>query len=174
MIIIHSVQKLLNTSRLKPAKYLSAASQGQELHSWYARLLATGFIGKLLVMYVHEPSLLIIICRGKTVQGTIPQFFERLPSLLGRFNFIDGFIEKEMVLIREGYVVSKTNSKSMLARINAMVVNIEWNCSRYQSYDSIDLDEIEDIYMHWLTFNLLNPGEMKYTIEYWKEKGLVD
>jgi hypothetical protein len=41
MIIIHGVQKLLNTSRLKPALYISEASENQHLHSWYARLLAT-------------------------------------------------------------------------------------------------------------------------------------
>jgi hypothetical protein len=41
MILIHGVQKLLNTSRLKPALYISQAGENQMLHNCYARLLAT-------------------------------------------------------------------------------------------------------------------------------------
>ena len=69
-IIIHAVQKLLNTSRLKAAQYVSEGAKDQLLHRWYARLVSTGFPGKLLVMYVHEPSLLTVVCRGKTIGGT--------------------------------------------------------------------------------------------------------
>ena len=82
MIIIHAVQKLLNTGKLKPALFISQPSAGQHLHSWYAKLLSTGFRGKLLVMYVHEPSLLTVLTKGKTINSTLPQFYTRLPQLL--------------------------------------------------------------------------------------------
>ncbi len=49
MIIIHAVQKLLNISRIKPALFVSEPTEGQHLHSWYARIISTGFPGKLLV-----------------------------------------------------------------------------------------------------------------------------
>jgi hypothetical protein len=114
MIIIHAVQKLLNTSKQKPALFVSEASVNQHLHSWYAKLLSTGFAGKLLVMYVHEPSLLTVLTKGKTINSTLPQFYARLPQLLARTNFKPEFISTEMKLVKDGYVVSKTNSKSML------------------------------------------------------------
>jgi hypothetical protein len=66
MIIFHAVQKLLNTSRIKPVLFVSHPNEGQQLHSWYARLLSTGLPGKLLVIYVHEPSLMTIVCKGKS------------------------------------------------------------------------------------------------------------
>ncbi len=34
MVIIHAVQKLLNTSRLKPSLFVSQPLEGEELHSW--------------------------------------------------------------------------------------------------------------------------------------------
>ncbi|HKZ66783.1 MAG TPA: hypothetical protein VJ111_10525 [Chitinophagaceae bacterium] len=55
MLIIHAVQKLLYTSRIKASLYVTQPGDGQLLHSWYARLLPSGFPGKLLVMYVHDP-----------------------------------------------------------------------------------------------------------------------
>jgi hypothetical protein len=109
MIIIHGVQKLLNTSRLKPALYISEASENQHLHSWYARLLATGIAGKLMVMYVHQPSLMTILCKGRTIQTTWAEFGMRLPLLMSRFHFPKDFIELEMQEMN-GYIVSKTNS----------------------------------------------------------------
>jgi hypothetical protein len=69
MLIIHSVRKLLNTSRLEASFYVTKPAQGQYLHSWYAGLFSSGFPGKMMVMYVHEPSLMVIICKGKTIQG---------------------------------------------------------------------------------------------------------
>lgn|GEM_PF-5729969 len=47
MLIIHSVQKLLNTSRLEGSLYITQPNENQLLHSWYARLLASGFPGKI-------------------------------------------------------------------------------------------------------------------------------
>ncbi len=102
MIIVHAVQKLLNISRLKPALFISKPSDGQEMHSWYTKLIATGFPGKFLVMYVHEPSLLVVLTRGKTIKATMPEFCSRLEALLKRHQFKEGFIEKEMKLVNEG------------------------------------------------------------------------
>jgi hypothetical protein len=96
MIIIHAVQKLLNTSRLKTSLYVTAPSEGQRMHHWYARLFSSTFPGKLFVMYVHQPSLLLVVCRGKTIAGTWPEFLVRLPALLERHKFKPEFIAKEM------------------------------------------------------------------------------
>ena len=172
MTIVHAVQKLLNTSGLKPPMYVSAPSEGQQLHSWYAKLLATGFRGKLLVMYVHEPSLLLVLTSGKSINTTLPSFFSRLPQLLQRNNFNQLFIEREMQLLEEGYVISRTNSRSMLASMNAITVNIETSCLMSPLYELINLDEIEDDYLDWFTLDAAS-GKYRRTKDYWIEKGLI-
>ena len=167
MIIIHGVQKLLNTSRLKPALYISEPSPNQYLHSWYARLLATGAPGKLLVLYVHQPSLMTIICKGKTIQGTWAQFLERLPLLLDRFHFQKEFIENEMKEMN-GYVVSRTNSKSILAFMNQMVPTLEHHFYHAGSYDEIPQQWLEDLMMK---FPHKHNGSHEYfsPLQFWEE-----
>ncbi|HEX5149859.1 MAG TPA: hypothetical protein VFW07_00340 [Parafilimonas sp.] len=172
MIIIHAVQKLLNTGKLKPALFVSQPSAGQELHSWYAKLLSTGFPGKLIVMYVHEPSLLTVLTKGKTINATISQFNERLPRLMQRINFKPAFIETEMEMVKEGYVVSKTNSKSMLASMNVLTFNMEFNCRGFPTYESINLDYIEDIYTDWITMDRQSK-KYRTIMDYWKERNVV-
>lgn len=166
-IIIHAVQKLLNTSRLKAAQYISQPGKDQFLHSWYARLLSTGLPGKLLVMYIHEPSLLTVICRGKTIGGTWDEFCKRLPALLARFEFPATFIQSEMAQT-DSYIVAKTNSKSMLSYMNQMVMMLENGAERYAAYDRSLQDEMEDTMMDYMysTGNKQNP----YTTpeDYWK------
>jgi hypothetical protein len=173
MIIVHAVQKLLNISRLKPALFITEPSASQELHSWYARLISTTFRGKFMVMYTHEPSLVIVIARGKTVAGTLPEFYDRLERLLTRNHFEPGFIEKEMKLVKEGFVISKTNNKSVLASMNVIGQNVEYLCSRAGQYDSIDMDQVEDAFMDWLTRDSTRPSQYRCTSDYWKEKGLI-
>jgi hypothetical protein len=168
MIIIHSVQKLLNTSRLKAALYISEPCKEQHLHCWYARLLATGFPGKLLVMYVHEPSLMTIVCQGKTIQGTWNSFRERLGHLLQRFHFTNSFIENEMGQM-EGYIVYRTRSKSILAHMNQMVFQLEYQCSRVANYDAIPLDLLENGMMDYLYQYGKRLHNYRSPLDYWKQ-----
>jgi hypothetical protein len=169
MIIIHAVQKLLNTSRLKPVLYVSQPDEGQLLHSWYARLLATGFPGKLLVIYVHEPSLMTIVCRGKTIQGTWQEFRQRLEGLLRRFQFSPSFIGSELKQL-DGYVVSKTQSKSILAHMNQMILQLEYDCYRFDQYQTISLDYMEDIMMDHYHQYADSPTAYVTPRIYWKNK----
>src|SRR5690606_9991776 len=98
---------------------VGAPSEGQQLYSWYAALAGTGIPGKLLVIYVHEPSLMTEICEGKTIKGTIEEFRTRLRLLLTRYHLPKSFIERELALTAE-FEVSKTDSKKMLGSLNAM------------------------------------------------------
>ena len=172
MIILHAVQKLLNTSRLQPAMYISAPSENQYLHSWYAKLVSTGFTGKQLVMYIHEPSLLLVLTRGKTINTTLPSFYSRLPQLLHRNGFKQEFIEQEMPLVQEGYIISKTNSRRMLGSMDAITENIEYSCRIVPSYELINLDRIEDSYLDWLTREASTHKYVR-TKDYWIKKGVV-
>ena len=126
-----------------------------------------------MVMYVHQPSLIVVLTKGKTITGSLPEFYLRLELLLRRNNFEPAFILKEMELAKEGYVISKTNSKSILASMNVMTKNIEYRCSTFSSYDSINIDEMEDAFMEWLVYDPSKPNQFRRTYDYWKEKGLI-
>lgn len=167
MLIIHAAQKLLNTSRLPAVKYITKPKEDQMMHSWYARLLSSTFPGKLMVMYVHEPSLLTIVCRGKTIKGTWPEFLQRLPALMRRYYFTSSFIQKEMKEV-DDFVVAKTDSRSMLAHMNQMIIQLEYDCSRFPSYDDISLDLLEDRMMDSLYAIKGKPGHFIRPSEYWK------
>lgn len=78
-----------------------------------------------------------------------------------------------MGLIKEGYVISKTNSKSMLASMNAITQNIEYRCSTFPTYESINVDSIENAFMEWLVYDSSKPYRLRRTSDYWKEKGLI-
>ena len=170
MVIIHSQQKLLNTSRLKASIQISQAGDNQYLHSWYAKLLRTGFPGKLLVMYVHEPSLMTVICQGKTIQGTWEQFRLRLQELLKRFEFPVTFIEAEMKLMNT-YVVSRTDNKSILAHMNQMTFHLEYDCSRFESYLSISLEFLEGHMMDHIYTYGKRFHDYRTPLDYWKQTG---
>ena len=76
-------------------------------------------------------------------------------------------------MIKGGYVISKTNSKSMLGSMNAITENINYRCSTYSGYDVIDIDYIEDAFMDWLVYDKTKPHNLRRTSDYWKEKGLI-
>jgi hypothetical protein len=76
----------------------------------------------------------------------VEQFSQKLDWLFRRFNFSGSFIESELKRV-DGYVVSKTQSKSMLAFRNQMIFQLEYDCYRFEQYQTISLDYMEDIMM---------------------------
>jgi hypothetical protein len=171
MFHFHATQKLLNTCRIKPVLHISQAAPDQRMHNWYVVMCGSGFTGKMLLLYVHEPSLLTVVVKGKTIATTIAAFRQQLEQLLYRYNFPPNFIETEMSLGTD-YVVSKTSNKSMLAHINQMVLQVTHYNYRYPSYDDIETTVHEDIFMDWL---YKSKGQKGYhtPLEYWiKEPGL--
>ena len=173
MIIIHAVQKLQNTSRLKAPLYVSEPSPTQVLHRWYARLVNTGFPGKMLVMYMHDPSGLTILVHGKTIQSTQFYFRDRLLRLLLRHGFSPLFIEREMVYLEEGFVVGKTDSRSMLARMNQMSYNIEYQCTKSASYEGIPIEWMED---EITDYPIVDPAtkKVRLLIDYFRDLGVLE
>ena len=127
----------------------------------------------MMVMYVHEPSLMVVICKGKTIQGTWETFLNRLEKLLSRFQFQASFVSSELSQA-EGYTVSKTNSKSMLSFMNQLVFELEYDCRRFPHFDSISLDRLEDSMMD--RPHQTGKRQMDYLtpLEYWRrEIGVV-
>lgn len=172
MIIIQAVHKLLNASRLKAPLYISEPSPGQELHTWYAKLIRTCFPGQMLVLYMHKPSGLTVIVHGKTLQGTHCMFKERLLLLLRRNGFSEQFIDRELGLIADGYVVGKTSSKQMLGRMNQLTYIIEEYCVRSPTIEDLPLTRLEDL----IADNIyLNTENKKYVdpLDYFRDLGVV-
>jgi hypothetical protein len=126
-----------------------------------------GFPGKMFVMYVHEPSLLTVICRGKTIKGTWPEFQTRLQWLMERHDFPAAFIETE-INDMNGYIVSKTKSKSMLAFMNQMVLQLEYDCTRYSSYETISQDYMENNMMDYLYQSGIKSKPYTTPKQYWE------
>jgi hypothetical protein len=166
MISIYAVKKLLNTSRLASVSRVTEHPEEQIMHSWYAGLFSSTFPGKLMVMYVHEPSLLTVVCRGKTIKSTWPQFVQRLQTLLQRYQFSPAFIEREMKEANS-FVVAKTESRSMLAYMNQMILQLEYDCSRFNGYDAISLDLLEDGMMDMLHQSKVKSNHFTNPAEYW-------
>ena len=110
--------------------------------------------------------------RGKTINTTLPSFYSRLPQLLQRNGFKQEFIEQEMTLVQEGYIISKTNSRRMLGSMNAITENLEYSCRIVPSYELINLDRIEDSYLGWLTKEASTHKYVR-TKDYWIKKGVV-
>jgi hypothetical protein len=169
VLIIHSVQKLLNTSRIEASLYITAPNKGQHLHSWYARLLASGFPGKMMVMYVHEESLMTVICKGKTIQGTWEVFVSRLEQLLRRFHFPGTFIKNELSQA-EGYTVSRTNSRSVLSFMNQMVFELDFECRGFKSYEDISPEILEDRMMDRLYQFGRKFHDYRTPLQFWQRK----
>lgn len=168
MLIIHATQKLLNTSRLPPVAYVTKASEGQLLHSWYAMVFSSSFPGKLMTMYVHQPTLLTVVCKGKTIKNTWPEFLGRLPKTLIRYGFSPQRIEREMKMA-DDYVVAKTENKSMLACMNQIAYDLEYNCSRFPAWEDISLSYLEEIVME----SIFGVKELRHRYisppEYWQQ-----
>jgi hypothetical protein len=169
VLIIHAVQKLLNTSNLKASLFITAPNQGQYLHDWYARLLPSGFPGKMMVMYVHNPSLMAVICKGKTIQGTWENFIIRLEQILRRFSFPEAIIKNELMQA-DGYIVSRTDSRSILGFMNQMVFELGYCCDRFDSYDAISLDILEDSIMSRLYQCGKNLSDYRTALQFWAQE----
>ena len=120
-------------------------------------------------MYVHEPSLMSVICKGKTIQGTWEPFLKRLEQLLMRYKFPDAFIQKELSQA-EGYTVSKTNSRSLLSHMNQMAFELEYRGRMAEEYDHIDLDSMEDIMMSRPYQYGKRQWDYRTPLNYWQEE----
>ena len=167
MLHFQATKKLLNISRLDSVLYQSEPSSGQQLHNWYVASCGSGFPGKLLLLYVHENSLLTVVVKGKTIASTIDNFRVQLKQLLLRHNFPLSFIEREMSCT-DDYVIGKTSNKSMLGHVNQMILQVTTYNLQYAGYHEIETNNHEDIFMNWL---YKNKGQREYQtpLGFWRK-----
>ncbi len=167
MIHLHASQKTLNTSRLKASVLICDSNIDQTMQNWYVSVCGSSFIGKNIVLYVHEPSLLTIVVKSKTIKTTYQSFVKQLQQFLERHNFPQQFILNEINLTNE-FVVGKTTNKSMVAHINNIIFNFTNWCSRFNSYEDINCATMEDRQMNYL-FKNKNEKDFTFTNEYWEK-----
>lgn len=138
MVHIHAVRKLLNTSGIQSRLMVTQKTEGQRMHDWYVTFTGTGFRA----------------------------FRQRLEGLLQRSGFPADVIQREISLV-DGFAAGKTSDRSLLSSINQAVDAIEWWLRRFDRFEEIDYDWIEDMQMT----NLHGMGRRKYitALDYWQE-----
>ena len=139
MFIVRPTQKLFNTSRIPPVK---GPESEPDIQEWYADIVSTTFKGKLAVLYVHALSKVSVLVKGKTLQQTNKLFSERLELLLIRLT-IEHEQRERLVPINEP-VLWKTASRSILGYMNDYKYQLDYWFSRYNNYEEINLNELED------------------------------
>ncbi len=164
MIIVRATQKLLNTQRIKPENIDLQDTPITTLGQWYANTVTSSFKGKSLVIYVHYDSLITVITTGKTIKKTFPEFEKRLKNLLTRFSFPEAFINEQMAAF-DSPLITKTNSRKMLAQMNGITDQLIYRMYTYESFEEIDLEEEENILMHYLHGNA--PTNFFTPTNYW-------
>jgi hypothetical protein len=116
---------------------------------------------------------MVVICKGKTIQGTWETFLNRLEQLLARFQFRTSFVKNELAQAEE-YTVSKTNSKSMLSFMNQIVFELEYGCRRSPNFESISLERLEDSMMDRPHQTGKRQTDYLTPVQYWRgEIGVV-
>ena len=167
MIHLHATKKLLNVIRQDASMLVTKAGENQHLHNWYVTLTGSGFPGKMLVLYIHEPSLLTIVVKGKTVKNTYVEFTMQLRELLKRCMFHTDFTDHELNESKE-YVIGKTNNTTMLGHMNQLLGVIKYMVDKCSTYEQIDTTLIENVI---LTYLYKSKGENNYRtpLQYWEK-----
>lgn len=168
MIHLHATRKVLNLGKIDGKTLITQQAKDQELYNWYVTTMGSSLCGKMLVLYIHEPSLMTIITRGKTIRTTYPEFENRLKLLLQRYRFPERFIEHELTFFNE-MVIGKTTNKSMLGYINQIVYLLDYWVYDNRDYESINLDELENKMMTRLSSSK-NAGGYITPINFWENK----
>jgi hypothetical protein len=168
MIHLHATRKVLNLGKIDGKTMITLQPEDQELQNWYVTIMGSSFRGKMLVLYIHEPSLITIITRGKTIRKTYPEFEIRLKNLLQRFRFPEHFIENELTFLDE-MVIGKTTNKSMLGYINQIVYLLDYWVYDNRDYESINLDDLENKMMSHLSSSKNTSGFIT-PINFWEKK----
>ncbi|MBI1183210.1 hypothetical protein GC194_02980 [bacterium] len=144
-MIIRATQKLLKNIKggVKKADEVPAESFVSE---WYADVISATFKGKMVVVYLHAPTYMVVIAEGKTIQSTYPKFLKRLEQLMVRFQFPEQFIE-EHVRHSGAPQITKTGSRSILGVFNQIKSHIDYSFAASFSYEEIDFEYIENVLM---------------------------
>jgi hypothetical protein len=145
-MIIRGTSKILKTSGIKPVKNTEEITS--ELPGeWYTGLVSTGKQGKLAIHFLHYPTMLTVLVSGKSLNKALPLFKVRAENLIKRLGYSKLLFQYQLQTEPQ---IFATNSRSMLAHMNQLRMNIEYHLAMAETIEEIDWDYIEDIHFDWL------------------------
>lgn len=133
MVHLHAVRKLLNTSGISHQMMVTQKGEGQLMHDWYVTFTGTGVRGRMVMLYFHDPSMMMVATPGKSINTSFPSFRERLERLLLRSRFPADVIRREISLT-DGFAAGKTSNRSMLGNMNQPIETVEWHLRKFDSF----------------------------------------
>ncbi|MFB6344043.1 hypothetical protein ACE1ET_20160 [Saccharicrinis sp. FJH62] len=140
-MIIRATKKVLNLNRIKTERNDSPLND-QLPGEWYVDLISLGKPGKFALHYLHHPTKIVIIVKGRSLKKSEQLFKDRIRHFLERHNY-NPLIEKFEL---EGKTkIYSTNDRGMLSNMNQIKWNSEYHCISSQNPDLIDFNWIEDI-----------------------------
>lgn len=163
-MIFRATGKVLNINRLKPDRN-DAPLHDQLPGEWYVDLISLGNPGKFALHYLHHPTKIVIIVRGRSLKKSNEEFKDRLQKFLVRNGYSELIGRFEL---DSNVEIFPTNDRGMIATMNQIKWNSESHCTTTAKIDLIDYDWIEDISINYL-FRMKKTGK-----RYWHTKQILD
>ena len=114
---------------------------------WYANFVER-FDGRYnAIHFLHNPTRISVLVPGPFLDQSIAGLRDRATALLMRKGYGRLLFQYELL---SPPVFYSTNSRSILANMNQMRYNIEYQLSMPETIDEINLDEIEDHQLKYL------------------------
>ncbi|MGC9348196.1 MAG: DUF6933 domain-containing protein, partial [Anaerolineae bacterium] len=143
MFTLRCTQKLLK--RLGDPVTGDLAPSTTILGDWYANVYSLPFRGKSVVMFMNEPTRLVVLVQGRGGRQTIPAFRQRTARLLAHLGWAQHYIAREIEAMEE-LQLAKTASRSILGSMNDVNRHVQIIAERAGSAEAVDW-EGEEILM---------------------------
>jgi len=167
-MIIRATNKLLNIARIESVKNESIILSSLP-GEWYASLLSIGRPGGSAIHFLHNPTMISIIIPGKSLRKALQILPSRVTSFLER----NGYQELETGFQLDTKIeVYATTSRNILANMNQMKFNLEYQLAIAESFDYNDIENIEDMQLSNIIGGKIAEG--KYIMPKEKLKQLLD
>ena len=140
-MIIRATNKLLNIARIESVKNESIILSSLP-GEWYASLLLTGSRGFYAIHFLHNPTMISVIILGKSLTKALQILPLRVTSFLDRNGYQELITRFQLDTKFEVY---STNSRNILANMNQMKFNLEYQLTMGESLDYNDIEIIEDM-----------------------------
>ncbi|MCB0735936.1 MAG: hypothetical protein KDC92_00390 [Bacteroidetes bacterium] len=169
MFTIRATQKVLNASGKIQLGEVEEKEYG-ELEEWFVNRIPGGERGKFAMVFMHVPSLMVVVTKHKSLAKAIPDFKSRLREFLEIQGFKKEIIEK-LDIPNSEVVITKTNSKKFLGHLNDSVNSVRALMDQYPNFDAIGWKRVErNIFLRPNYFG----KELLSSFDYWWNKNALD
>jgi hypothetical protein len=152
-MIIRATHKTLNVAGLKVP--IESPIENTEMPGeWTAGLVSLGKPGKMAVNYVHNITRISVLINGKSINKTNSQLIDKVSDYLTRFGHSDLI---PLFKLRTPIEIYGSANKSVLGHMNELRRNFEYQFDRFTTAETIDFNNIEDLYFDYL-FRIKSKG----------------